>query len=166
MKNFQITLPQQLVNAVNCGSRDAFGITRREGDHQLFLVTQHRWLPIAYMRLRLTVGGNDPVLVATEHDFSWRMALLYDRDAQNVRASVFDEGVTPNTLVSTDTDAINGYVLALAAQRSDKDYQTPFAMCAVFANGQGAVLADSTPELVRHWTIMAQLLERGAMSEL
>lgn len=161
MSNFTITLPQQLVDAVNRGSPDAFGIVRREEDRQLYLVTQRRWLPIVHLRLRLTTDRKDSLLIATERDLTWRLALLYDREAQNVRASVFNGDATPDVLMSTDTNALNGYVLALAAQRPDKDYQTPFAMCAIFANGQGAVLADSASELVHHWTIMSQLLEGG-----
>lgn len=43
--DFSMTLREKLVGAVNRGTRNAFGVMRRDnGD--LFLITQERWLPI------------------------------------------------------------------------------------------------------------------------
>lgn len=149
---------QKIATAVNTGTQGAFGIQRRESDQALCLVTRNRLLQVAYLRVAISNGAG-ATHVATEQTLTDRIALLDNHaDGGEPQLVIFTGDPTSKILASSDDANLNGYLWILALQPS-REGAVPYGVFAIFQNGHGAVLADSSSELIRTWQICADLME-------
>lgn len=156
--DFSMTLREKLVGAVNRGTRNAFGVMRRDnGD--LFLITRERWLPIFYLRLRLTTDREATPICATEKNLAWRIALADGDDVGNsAQIVVFPAGNSPD-IVSSASDELLGSLFVAAGIIQQGREPTTYVLDAVFRHGESSVLADATSDLVRHLTVSERFRE-------
>lgn len=151
---------QKIATSINTGVQGAFGIQRREGDQALCLVTRNRLLQVAHLRVAIS-NGTGATYVATEQTFTDRIALLDNHaDDGEPQLVIFTGDPAAKILVSSNDANLSGYLWVLAVQPS-RAGAVPYGVFAIFQNGRGAVLADSSPELIRSWQICADMMKAG-----
>lgn len=154
----QTNLTQDLIGKVNHGDINSWGVTRREEDQQLYLVTQKRWLPVAQLRMFLSDGRGTPIQ-ATEKDLMWEIAMWTNRfNDESAQAVVFSRGEDQQTILSTDTHMLAGYLFIAAALEHQQDVDT-YCLCALFNSGDNSILADASHAIRHHLTVTSHLLE-------
>lgn len=151
---------QKIADAVNAGARGAFGIQQREDDQALCLVTQNRLLQVVHLRVAVFSGTGD-AYTSTEQTLTDRIALLDNyTDGREPQLVIFTSDSDAKVIVSSDDASLSGYLLAVAAQPSRRG-AVPYGVFAIFRNGHGVVLADSSPQLIRSWQVCADLMGGG-----
>ena len=157
---FEESTVQRIATTVNAGARGAFGIQRREDDQALCLITRKRLLQVVHLRVAVSSGTGE-VYTATEQTLTDRVALLDNyADGKEPQLVVFSSDPEARVLVSSDDASLSGYLLAVAAQPS-RGGAVPYGVFAIFRDGHGAVLADSSPELIHSWQICTDLMGKG-----
>ena len=152
MKTFkEAGIRQELVGAVNSGNKGAFGLTRGQTDQRVYLLTQHRRLPVLKLRMDF-IDGDGKNFRATEKDLQWEVALM----AENEK--------TPSAqFVLFDQEHEAGYFFVVAAQKVRGELTTFAVQFLTRRSGSPqAVLADSAqPNAVAYFNFLTEILENG-----
>ncbi len=170
MKNFQTTtLLNELFENLNLGYPNCFGV-KREPDWENLptLYTQRRRAILTDLFISLrTVNGQQ--IMFTKDSFRGFMLLDNKGERPNrVRVVLLDENGTP--LLASDREQLCGQIIVIADQAVSSDPKL-VGIKTVFGEGEdgpsSAILWDCSRQLIRLWTLEAQLMgqERGAVCE-
>lgn len=144
----------KIVADINAGQKDAFGIGCQDGAKEPCLFIQHRCFPVAKMLVNLT-NRKGASFSATEDSFDKRLVLKDCKKANGQPELVVYDHITDRILLSTSGGDLHGQVFAVAVQPDS----TMFGLLAIFdGNGGGAILADTSPEGCRFFSVASSML--------
>lgn len=147
MKQEVLGLPYQLTTELEHGAASVFGITYRNSDGELVLVTRRRAFPVLHLQLELHADTQH--LFLTERTWSGEL-LIDDRGEMPMKARLAFSG--DNLCLDSAVDSFTGTLTVLAVPNSDQT--RVLALDAVFfckgEEPQSSVLWDTSPDVVHH----------------
>lgn len=154
----RLDLLQSLTDRLEGGSRTAWGIGRRNTDGRYYIMHQNRCIPLVHLRLDLQNIRDGTRLVRSEKDLNFQIVLYQDVEADTASVGLYRVDPELQPLLTTDSGPLEGYVFAVGALGKPSD-AVAYGLLAVFSSGANSVLGDSSPELLKNWDTMVQLLE-------
>lgn len=166
MLNHSNALTNDLMDAVNMGQPDSYGIFRIPESRKLCLIYLGRYMYLKQFVLDMRCSDGREFR-ATENDLTWQIAMDRDVDQSCVaRMVIVDQ--TGEPLLTTSRDKFTGQLWAIAESRSiDRAFtlHSVFGCDAKDGMMHGSILADSEQDLVAHMTLSALYLQpRSAVS--
>ena len=163
MKTFkEAGIRQELVGAVNSGNKGAFGLTRGQTDQRVYLLTQHRRLPVLKLRMDF-IDGDGKNFRATEKVLQWVVALMAENEKTPSAQFVLFDQEHEDVVASTEDPSLAGYFFVVAAQKVRGELTTFAVQFLTRRSGSPqAVLADSAqPNAVAYFNFLTEILENG-----
>lgn len=153
-----------IIDAVNRGRPDAYGILRNPADHRPCLICMGRFLPLACFSLCLRREDGE-LFEADIGTMDYQLALRVDPDVPASACLVLLDQ-QENVLLSSERDIFSGQIWLVG---ETPVVNRPVTLHGVFGYEQGrtigSLLRDKSPILAAHWKVSAQSLQPALCQE-
>lgn len=149
-----VGLTQRLVDHLNAGKPDFFGVVRDNGT--LCLFTQKILLPIAHLQLDMKAGTHSNHVLSTERDFRGQMLIGWNRNHDNIDIISYADETMDTARFSSDRATLTGSLLVVATD--GKAEPQTYTLSVVFSQGNGSMFFGSDGPLARYAHIVSGLL--------